>query len=78
MVRPKGSKSNPNRKPLPFKQTDIERAIKGVEARRLPIHRIEIDPNTGKITIGTSPTGDVETVDLNQANPWELRGKKDD
>ena len=49
--RPKGAKSNPNRLRIPFKQSEIVRAIKSVKSMGLPIERIEIHPTTGTITI---------------------------
>jgi hypothetical protein len=74
--RPKGSKSNPNRKPLPFKQNWIERAIRGVEAGGLSVHSVEIDPQTGKITIGTALS---DAMADPKTNPWDKKqkGKKD-
>jgi hypothetical protein len=75
MARPKGSKSNPNRKPLPFKKRSVERAYKGVRAAGLTPTAIKFY-QTGDFTIYTSPTGDA--VDLNEANPWDkLLRKKD-
>jgi tmRNA-binding protein len=66
MSRPKGAKSNPNRHRLRFEQREIERAIKAVQRRELPIAAAEVDPKTGKIkiTIGTPSAGAVE-------NSWD-------
>jgi hypothetical protein len=76
MVRPKGSKTNPHRKRLPFKQSEIERGIRAVEAMGLQVHSVELDPHTGKIHIGTSPTSDA--VSLAKANPWDQVLRKKD
>jgi hypothetical protein len=70
MARPLGSKTDPNRKRMPFKQSEVERAIKAVEARKLPISAVEINPTTGAIliSIGTpSPGGDGDS----QKNSWD-------
>jgi hypothetical protein len=66
MSRPKGVKNNPHRKRLPFKQSEIERGIRAVEAMGLQVHSVELDPQTGKIHIGTAPTAAVE-----KDNPWD-------
>ncbi len=68
MARPRGSKTNPNRTRLPFKQSEIERAIRGVRSMGLPIDRVEIYPTCGKILIGTSPAGDAVN---SKTNPWD-------
>jgi hypothetical protein len=49
--RPKGSKTSPNHKPLPFKLSELQRSIKGVQSMGLTVGRVEIDPRSGKITI---------------------------
>jgi hypothetical protein len=63
MARPKGSKTNPNRKRLPFKQSEIERAIRGARAQGLNVGRIEIEPRSGKISIVAAPSGTDEDVE---------------
>jgi hypothetical protein len=68
-----GSKSNPDRKRLPFKQSEIERGIRAVEAMGLQVHSVELDPHTGKIYIGTSPNS--ADVDLDEVQ-WDKRVKK--
>jgi hypothetical protein len=66
MVRPLGSKNNPARKPLPFRQREIARAVRAVQNSGLPISGVVIDPRTGRIAITTgSPTGDSSN------NPWD-------
>jgi len=76
MARPKGSKSNPNRKPLPFKRSEIERGFKGVRASGLTPTAIKFRSRTGdEFTIYTSPTGDAATIDLAEAQ-WDERVKK--
>lgn len=67
MGRPKGSKTNPFKTPLPFKQSEIERAIRSVQARDLPIHHIEIDPVTRRISIFTVSAASVG----GEKNPWD-------
>ncbi len=42
-----------NRRSLSFKQSEVERAIRAVQAQDLPVERIEIDPQSGKIAITT-------------------------
>jgi hypothetical protein len=76
--RPKGSKTNPNRKPLPFKQNWIERVGRAVLAMGLTPIAIKVHPQTGEMTFYTSPTGDAVTVDLNEANPWDKVLRKKD
>jgi hypothetical protein len=71
--RPKGAKSNPDRHRLPFKQSEIERGLRAVEAMGLQVHSVELDPHTGKIFIGTKPTD--AAVSLNKADPWDARTK---
>ena len=60
--RPKGAKNNPNRRPLPFKQRDVSRALSGVMSRGLSIEKIEIHPSTGAITITTSKSDPQEAA----------------
>jgi len=35
----------------PFRQRDISRAVRGAEAAGIKIARVEIEPNTGRISI---------------------------
>ena len=51
--RPKGAKSDPNRKRLPFKQRDVTRALSGVMSKGLSVQKIQIHPTSGTITITT-------------------------
>ena len=51
--RPKGTKSDPHRESLPFKQRDVTRALSGVLNKGLTIEKVEIHPSTGMITITT-------------------------
>jgi hypothetical protein len=51
MPRPLGKKNNPNHPRLPFKQSEIERAIRAVKAMGLQVGKIEVEPVTGRITI---------------------------
>ena len=52
MARPKGKKNDPFRRQLPFKQSEVERAIRGARAQNFDVSRIEIKtPNGGTITL---------------------------
>jgi hypothetical protein len=77
MARPKGSKSNPNRKRI-LTQSEIQRTVKAVRKMDLPIHRVDAYPETGRVSVITSPTGEAVTVDLNEANPWDKVLRKKD
>jgi hypothetical protein len=67
MARPKGSKTNPLRRQLPFKQSEIERAIRGARSQGFNVSRIEIEPRTGKIAIvAAEPDKDADVK-----NPWD-------
>jgi hypothetical protein len=66
--RPKGSKSNPNRKPMRFKQRELERAVKPIQRRKLPIAAAEVDPVTGKIKI---TIGQPASSDAAVQNSWD-------
>jgi hypothetical protein len=44
--RPKGSTSK-----LLFKQSEVERAIRGVQTQGLTVKCVEVDPHTGKISV---------------------------
>jgi hypothetical protein len=70
MGRPKGSKTRPDHyTPMRFKQSEVERGIRGVQSRGLPISRVEIDPQTGRISI---VTGKPHTDDNSSSkNPWD-------
>jgi hypothetical protein len=75
--RPKGSKNNPDRKRLPFKQSEIERVGRAAQSMGLTTTAWKVHPQTGEITFFfKSPTGsDAVTADLNkaEANPWDKR-----
>jgi hypothetical protein len=77
MARPKGSKTNPNRVRFPTK-SEIHRFIKALEEKGLPSLSVRINPNTGELTVVTSPIGEAVNVDFSKANPWDkLLRKKD-
>jgi hypothetical protein len=40
-----------SRKPCAFKQRDIARAVRGAEAAGVKIARVDIEPNSGRISI---------------------------
>jgi hypothetical protein len=42
-----------SRGPFLFREREIARAVRGVRATGLPIHGIEVDSTTGKITVLT-------------------------
>ena len=78
MARPKGAKSNPDRRHLPFKQSEVERALRAAEARGISVGRIEVETRGGtKISI--IPAAAVATPDQDDGkNPWdEVLVKKD-
>jgi hypothetical protein len=54
--RPPGRKDNPFRTPMPFKRSEVSRAIRGVINQGLEIERVEVNPRTGLITITPRPS----------------------
>jgi hypothetical protein len=40
-----------SRRPCAFKQRDIARAVRGAEAAGVKVGRVDIEPNTGRISI---------------------------
>jgi hypothetical protein len=40
-----------DRKPLPFREKDVARAVRAVRAGGEQVDRVEVDPRTGKITV---------------------------
>jgi hypothetical protein len=51
-----------SRRPYAFKERDVVRAVRGAEAAGIKVARVDIEPNTGRISIvaaGTS-TNDTE------------------
>ena len=76
MARPKGSKSNPLRRQLPFKQSEVERAIRGAQARGIAVGRIEVETRGGtKIAIiPAGPT--VADSDASDESQWNEAVKK--
>lgn len=53
------------RNPLPFKQADVLRAVKGARAGGMEVGRVEIDPATGRIVLvalgsAESPKNDLD------------------
>lgn len=55
------------RGPLPFKQADVLRAVKGARAAGMELGRVEIDPSTGRIVLVAA--GKVETP-RNDLDKW--------
>jgi hypothetical protein len=55
MARPKGVRNNPFRQRLPFRQSEIERALRAARRQGVTVTRIDIEPRTGKISIGIEP-----------------------
>lgn len=52
-----------------FKEIDVKRAIRATQAAGLLVTRVEIDPETGKITvIAGAADGPAEST-----NPWGVR-----
>ncbi len=54
------------RTPATFKQSDVTRAVKAVQAAGVTVGRIEIDPATGKIVIFAG--SDAEEL---KSNEWD-------
>ncbi len=67
MPRPKGSKSNPNRKPMAFKQRELERALKAAKRQNFSISSYTVDPHTGLITV---KIGEPTSV-VGEKNAWD-------
>lgn len=65
--RPKGSRNNPNRPRLPFRQSEVMRGIRAVKAQGLVVRGVEIDPHSGLIKISTS----TESAPSGAPNPWD-------
>jgi hypothetical protein len=57
-----------SRGPLPFRQTDVARAIKGAVAAGLTVQRVEVDKD-GKIVVVIGEPGKAEVV--TGANEWD-------
>jgi hypothetical protein len=71
MPRPKGKKNNPKRERLPFKQSDIERAVRAAQNMDLQISSVEIDPRTGKFKISTAAADASVVADDAKSNSWD-------
>jgi hypothetical protein len=56
MSRPVGAKTR-----LPFRQSEIERAIRAFRSMGIPIGSIELDPVSGKIKVATTSDAVAET-----------------
>ena len=67
MARPKGSKNNPNRRQLPFRQSEIERAMRAAKAQGLSVGRIDINPRTGVISVFPGQSTDTDAI----KNTWD-------
>jgi hypothetical protein len=57
-----------SRGPLPFRQTDVARAIKGTVAAGLTVQRVEVD-KTGRIIVIVAEPGKAEAD--TGANEWD-------
>jgi hypothetical protein len=55
-----------SRGPLPFRQTDVARAIKGAVAAGLTVQRVEVD-KAGKIVVVVGETGKA----TGERNEWD-------
>jgi hypothetical protein len=42
------------KRPAPFKQSDLQRALRAAKCAGLEVKSVEVDPATGKITITTT------------------------
>jgi hypothetical protein len=61
MPRQKGVKNDPNRTPIAFKQANVRRAIRAVEAAGYRPSHVEIDSTTGKIVVAIGKPGEPES-----------------
>jgi hypothetical protein len=52
---------------MSFKQSEVERAVKAIEARGLPISVVTVDPHTGEIKIAIGPPDGT----VGKSNPWD-------
>jgi hypothetical protein len=59
-----------SRRPCTFKQRDIARAVRGAEAAGVKIARVDIEPNTGRISIVPAGT----STEDSELNRW-LKGQ---
>ena len=60
----------PSRSENRFRQREVSRALRAAHEAGEAIDRVEIDPHTGTIRIGTSPS---ETVDLSETHPLDKK-----
>jgi hypothetical protein len=44
-------KSRKPRSKLPFKRTDVVRAVRGAQDAKLAVERVDVDPASGKISV---------------------------
>ncbi|HWK14826.1 MAG TPA: hypothetical protein VNS02_10550 [Rhizobiaceae bacterium] len=54
------------RGPLPFKQADVLRAVKGARAAGMELGRVEIDPSTGRIVLVAAGKAETPRNDLDR------------
>ena len=59
-----------SRGPLPFRQTDVARAIKGAVAGGLTVQRVEVD-KAGKIIVVVGEAG--KDVAASENNEWDKK-----
>jgi hypothetical protein len=59
-----------SRGPLPFRQTDVARAIKGAVAAGLTVQRVEVD-KAGKIIVVVGEAG--KDVVASEGNEWDKK-----
>lgn len=55
-----------SRGPLPFKQADVLRAVKGAREGGMELGRVEIDPTTGRIVLIAAGKQDAPRNDLDK------------
>jgi hypothetical protein len=53
---------------IPFKQADVQRAVKGAALGGMSIGRMEIDPATGRIVIFAK--GEEKPAETNEFDEW--------
>jgi hypothetical protein len=66
-------KSLRQRRPSNFRQQDVARAIKAAKGSGLEIVKVEVDPNTAKITLTVKNDDDTETT----VNPFDTAPVQD-
>jgi hypothetical protein len=61
--------------PVRFKQSEMQRAIRGAQAEGLQVGRVEVDPVSGKIIVVTvtDQSTDTDQQNTNESRRWDER-----